>query len=112
MTPLSLTERDLQILEELCTLRVVPFSRLVRHFRQHPFTGAPNRSPEKACERRLAALAAAGFVLRYPDPAPVAPAAPAAGAADTPVSDNRRRPRGAPRGLVALGPAAPRAIGE
>jgi hypothetical protein len=66
MMTVSITERDYALLDELCAFRAVPVEQLaVRFFSKNPFTGALNTNPHKACERRLAALSAAGFVMNF-----------------------------------------------
>lgn len=66
MKTLLLTPRDIKLLEELCAHRAVPLEHLAaRFFARNPFTGEVNAQPEKACERRIASLSAAGFVMKF-----------------------------------------------
>lgn len=63
MTSFVLTERDMQVLSFLEEHRAIPVPLLAeRFFTTNPFTGATNRSPLKACERRLTALRAHGYI--------------------------------------------------
>src|SRR5581483_7344964 len=63
MTSLVLTNRDMEVLamlEEHCAVPVRTIAE--RLFRTNPFTGAPNKSPLQACERRLSSLRAHGYL--------------------------------------------------
>lgn len=89
MTRVSLTERDIELLEEVRARRAVPVEHLAaRFFGANPLSGEPNKDPEKACLRRLDALAAAGLVMKFR------------------AEDGRR-----PRVLVGPGPNARAALG-
>lgn len=63
MTSFSLTERDMELLSFLEKHRAFPLPLLAeRFFDKNPFTGAPNKNPLKACERRMTALRAHGYI--------------------------------------------------
>lgn len=63
MTSFVLTPRDMQVLSFLEEHRAIPLPLLAeRFFSQNPFTGTTNKSPLKACERRLTALRAHGYI--------------------------------------------------
>jgi hypothetical protein len=62
-TPFTLTKRDLVVLQFITDRRGAPIEHVAAaYFAVDPFTLKTNRNPLRACEQRLRALAAAGYV--------------------------------------------------
>ena len=63
MTTLILTKRDMDLMGLLEQHRTLPVETVAETlFQTNPFTGVANKNPLKACERRLSALRAHGYI--------------------------------------------------
>lgn len=59
---ITLTGRDVAVLQHLAANRAVPLDLLAaRFFAADPVTGTPNDNPARACLRRLQLLSVAGY---------------------------------------------------
>lgn len=62
---LALTARDIELLAYLAMHGGAPLDHVAaKFFAKNPFSGAVNKNPLAACERRVAALAADGYLMR------------------------------------------------
>lgn len=91
--PISLSERDVRVLNFIAGVHVAPVDVLAkRFFATHAQSGRKNTNPERACVRRLDELARAGYLV-------------AATVADSPSKERGGR-------VYALGRAGGAALGE
>src|SRR5688500_13663584 len=62
---LALTARDIEVLAYVAMHGAAALDHLAaKFFAKNPFSGAVNKNPLAACERRVAALAADGYLMR------------------------------------------------